>query len=113
VRRGEIWWADLGPPRGSTPGYRRPALVIQSDQFNDTNISTVLVAPITSQLRRAASPGNVEISERESGLPRRSVVNVTQVLAVDRSDLIERVGTLSGRRMAEVDQGLRLVLGLQ
>lgn len=113
MRRGEIWWASLDEPRGSAPGYRRPVLVIQSDHFNTSRIQTIIVVTITSQLKRADSPGNVEISQRDSGLPRRSVVNVSQMLSVDRSNFLERIGLLPRRRMEEVDDGLRLVLGLE
>jgi mRNA interferase MazF len=112
VRRGEIWWAALAEPRGSGPGFRRPVLIIQADAFNQTGIRTIVVAVITSNLQRAAAPGNVEISERDSGLPRRSVVHVSQILSIDRGDLLERVGSLPSRRLAEVQDGLRLVLGL-
>jgi len=112
MTRGEIWWANLEEPVGSAPGFVRPVLIVQSDDFNRTGIATVIVASLTSNLTRATAPGNVVVSERETGLPRRSVVNITQTAAIDRSLLIERVGSLPGRRMAEVDTGLKLVLGL-
>jgi mRNA interferase MazF len=112
VRRGEIWWADLGDPVGSGPGYRQPVVVASTDVFNASRISTVIVAVVTANLRLAAAPGNVRLSARESGLPRDSVVNVSQVLTVDKGLLTERVGNLSGGRMADVDDGLREALGL-
>jgi mRNA interferase MazF len=112
VKRGEIWWADLPEPRGSEPGFRRPALIIQADSFNQSGIQTVIVAVIAGNLRLAEAPGNVLIPARFSGLPRDSVVNVSQLLALDRSFLTEHVGELSGRLLADVKAGLRLVLDL-
>jgi mRNA interferase MazF len=110
VARGEIWWAGLATPRGSEPGYRRPVLVVQSDAFNRSRIGTVIVVAITSNLAVADAPGNVRLARRDSGLPRTSVVDVSQVLTLDRRDLVERVGGVSARTMESVDAGLRLVL---
>lgn len=112
IRRGEIWWASLPDPRGSEPGYRRPVLVVQSDVFNRSRIRTVLVAAITSNLRLAEAPGNVHLTHRQSGLSQESVVNVSQVLTLDRQFLIERVGRLSSKLFTKVEAGLRLVLSL-
>lgn len=112
MRRGEVWWASLGRPVGSGAGYRRPVLVIQSNDFNESAISTVVVALITSNTRLSEAPGNVAINKRESGLARESVVNVSQVVTVDRSLLTDRIGVLAPRRFLLVEQGLRLVLGL-
>jgi mRNA interferase MazF len=112
VKRGEIWWAALPPPSGSGPGFRRPVLVIQSDPFNDSRISTAIVAVITSNLALADAPGNVRATKAESGLSRPSIVNVSQVLTIDRALLTDRVRPLSAEFMQRVDNGLRLVLGL-
>lgn len=112
VRRGDIWWASLREPRGSEPGYRHPILVVQADSFNRSSINTVLGAVITSNLRLAEAPGNVRISRRHTRLPRESVVNVSQIITIDRRFLINRVGRLSQKVMAEVESGLRLVLNL-
>lgn len=112
MRRGEIWWASLPAPRGSEPGYRRPIVVVQSDQFNESRISTVIVAILTSNLRLAAAPGNVLLDRHETGLHRDSVLNLSQVLTVDKSFLTERVGILSVRNVAAMDAGLKLVMGL-
>ncbi len=112
IRRGEIWWASLHSPSGSGPGYRRPVLVVQSDAFNRSRIGTVIVAAITSNARLAEAPGNLLLSRRDSGLPRTSVVNVSQVLTLDRRLLTERVKRLSDRRLADIDAGLALTLGL-
>ncbi len=112
IQRGEIWWADLPEPRRSEPGYRRPVLIVQADLFNRSRIQTVLVAAITSNMELAAAPGNVILPARSSGLPRDSVVNVSQVLTLDRSFLSEQAGVLAPRLQGAVDQGLRLVLQL-
>jgi len=112
VIRGEVWWASLKPPRGSEPGYRRPVLVVQSDPFNRSKLGTVMVAAITSNMARAEAPGNVRLPKGAAGLPKPSVVNVAQVLTLDRDDLGERIGHLSPERMREVDNGLRLALAL-
>ncbi|HXP84504.1 MAG TPA: type II toxin-antitoxin system PemK/MazF family toxin [Bryobacteraceae bacterium] len=112
LQRGEIWWADLPEPRRSEPGFRRPVLVVQADAFNRSRIQTVIVAVITGNLELAAAPGNVLLPARSSGLPRDSVVNVSQVLTVDRDYLTERAGTLPARMQDSVDGGLRSVLQL-
>lgn len=112
IQRGQIWWAELPEPRGSEPGYRRPVLVVQADGFNRSRIKTVIVAVITSNLSLADAPGNVQISARWSGLPRDSVINVSQVLTLDRKFLSELAGRLPARLENVVDQGLRLVLEL-
>jgi mRNA interferase MazF len=110
VQRGEIWWASLPAPRGSGPGYRRPVVVVQADSFNRSRIQTVIVAPITSNMKLAASPGNVVLARRQSKLGRDSVVNVSQVITLDRSFLTERVSRLPARAIQALDAGLRLAL---
>ena len=112
IERGQIWWADLPEPRRSEPGYRRPVLIIQADPFNRSRIETVIVAVITSNLELANAPGNLLISARWSGLPRDSAVNVSQILALDRTFLSELAGTLPPRLQNSVDAGLRLILQL-
>jgi mRNA interferase MazF len=112
VQRGEIWWADLEEPSGSAPGYRRPLVILQADAFNRSRIQTVVVVVLTSNLRLVAAPGNVLVPKRLSGLPRDSVVNVSQVVTVDRDVLTERVGKLTAPVMSAVENGLRLVLDL-
>lgn len=111
IRQGEIHWLCFGAPEGSAAAGRRPALVVQHDRFNRSAISTVLVAAITSNLRLAAMPGNVRLRSGEGGLPRPSVVNVSQLRTVDRRQLAERVGTLGHDRIRDVLQGLALLLG--
>ena len=112
IQRGEIWWADLPEPRRSEPGYRRPVLVVQADSFNLSRIQTAIVAAITSNAQLADAPGNVLLPARSVGLVRDSVVNVSQLLTLDRSFLTELAGTLSPRLQHSVDQGLRMVLQL-
>jgi len=112
VSRGDVWWIDFGDPVGSAPGYRRPGLLVSSDRFNRSRISTVIVAAITSNQRLAAAPGNVALPSGTAGLTMASVVNVSQVLTIDRALLGQRIGQLGRERLVEVDRGLRLVLSL-
>jgi mRNA interferase MazF len=112
VRRGEIWWARLGAARGSEPGFKRPVVIVQSNEFNDSRIATVLCAVVTSNTRLAAAPGNVLLKRRDSGLRRDSVVNVSQILTLDKRFLEKRVKPLSAGRLRELDGGLRLALAL-
>ena len=112
MRRGEVWWASLPEPTGSGPGFRRPVLVVQSNSFNQSRISTVVVTVVTSNVALAEAPGNVRLAKSEAGLPRASVVNVSRLLTIDRALLTLRVKALSGQTMARVDEGLRLVMGL-
>ena len=112
IQRGEIWWADLPEPRRSEPGFRRPVLVVQADSFNRSRIQTVIVAVITSNVELTDAPGNVLLPARSVGLPRDSVVNVSQLLTLDRSYLTEHAGALTPRLQRFVDEGLRTVLQL-
>ncbi|MEO6711647.1 MAG: type II toxin-antitoxin system PemK/MazF family toxin [Planctomycetota bacterium] len=111
-RRGEIWWAELAPPRGSEPGHPRPVLVLQSNRFNESRIETVVVAAVTSNLRLALAPGNVRVGLSASGLPKPSVINISQILTLSREYLKSRAGALPASVMNDVADGLRLVLGL-
>lgn len=99
IEQGDVVWVDLAPARGSAPARRRPAVVLQSDRFNRTRLDTTVVAAVTSNLRYASLPGNVRLRKREAGLPRASVVNVTQIAPVDRSSILVKVGRLSARRL--------------
>lgn len=112
MRRGEIWWAALPEPVGSGPGMKRPVLVIQANPFNESRIATVIVAIITSNLALAEAPGNVRLAKTDSGLPKPSVVNVSQVLTIDQTLLTERLRVLPSQVMERVNLGLRLSLGL-
>src|SRR5688500_17359973 len=113
MRRGEIWWAELPAPVGAEPGYRRPLLIVQSDDFNRSSLQTVIGIALTTNLRLADAPGNVFLAAAESGLPKDSVANVTQILTADKGLLTARAGELSDRTMLLVDDGLSLVLALR
>ena len=112
MKRGEVWWADLREPEGSEPGYRRPVLIVQANDFNRSRIRTVIAAVITSNVSLAAAPGNVSLSKRSMGLGRESVVNVSQIVTLDKRFLSARVGRLPDPKLREVEDGLRLVLAL-
>jgi mRNA interferase MazF len=112
VGRGDIWWADLGEPRGSEPGYRRPVLVVQNDAFNASRIRTIVVVGLTTNLQRLDAPGNVLIPSKISGLSRDSVANVSQIMTLDRDEMAERIGRVSADVLKAVERGLRLVLDL-
>jgi mRNA interferase MazF len=112
MQRAEIWWAVLRPPRGSEPGYRRPVLIMQNDDFNRSRIATVIAVILTSNLRLQAAPGNVLLRQSDTGLPKDSVANVSQVVTLDKSFLSERVASLPATRMKQIESGVRLVLGL-
>jgi len=111
IGQGDVWWADLGAPGGSEPGFRRPVVVIQGDAFNQSEIRTVLCVALTSNLKWAESPGNVVLPARSTGLPRNSVANVTQVVTLDKTDLTDRVGKLSAAKMNAVLAGVDTLLG--
>jgi mRNA interferase MazF len=112
MKRGEIWWASLPTPSGSEPGYKRPVLVIQANAFNASRIATVVVAAITSNLALAEAPGNVRIGKSDSGLSKPSVVNVSQIVTLDRALLSIKIKTLPMAAMQRVDEGLKLALAL-
>lgn len=110
VARGEVWWTDFGDPVGSSPGYRRPAVIVSSDRFNRSQIKTVIVAAITSNTRLGLAPGNVTLPE--GLLPKPSVINVTSLFTVDRDQLVEHLTDLPVLEANALNEGLRLVLGL-
>jgi mRNA interferase MazF len=112
IQRGEVWWADLGEPVGSEPGFQRPLLIVQDDAFNRSRIDTTIAVVLTSNLRLLDAPGNVLVAKRVSGLPKDSVANVSQLVTLNRTDLKERAGTVSAEILTAVSAGLRLVLSL-
>ncbi len=112
VKRGQIWWAELPDPIASEPGYRRPVVIVQSDEFNRSRINTVIVTTISSNLRLADAPGNIKLSKGKTGLNRESVANVSQVITIDKRFLSEKVGQLDNVTLQQLDDGLELVLGL-
>ena len=111
IAQGEVWWADLGEPIGSAPGFHRPVLVLQCDDFNRSRIATVLIASLTSQLKWSRNPGNLGLTARETGLDRASVVNVSQISSIDRRQLEERVGRVSDASLAKVLDGVCQLIG--
>ena len=112
IERGEVWWADLGEPDGSEPGYRRPVVIVQSDAFNRSRLRTVIAVVLMTNIRLVEAPGNVLLPAKATALPKDSVANVSQVITVDRDFLLERAGRIRGQLLQDVDKGLRLVLAL-
>ncbi len=109
--RGEIWWADFGIPFGSETGFRRPVLIIQDDSFNRSKINTVIVIPLTTNLALENAPGNVMIEKEQSGLSKDSILVVSQLSAIDKSRMIERVGRIESNILREVEYGITMILG--
>jgi mRNA interferase MazF len=110
INQGDIYWIELDEPEGSEPGYKHPHVIVQNNLFNRSQIRTVLVCPLTSNLKRTSAPGNVLLDKKESNLTKQSVVNVSQVFNVDKTQLDEYVGTLSTTRVTEILNGIKLVL---
>ncbi|MBW8713161.1 MAG: type II toxin-antitoxin system PemK/MazF family toxin [Acidobacteria bacterium] len=111
ISQGEVWWADVPPPAGSEPGFRRPVAIVQGDALNRSRIATVVCVPLTSNLKWADAPGNVRLNARATSLSKDSVANVSQILTLDKSFLIERVGKLSTAKMELVLSGIDVILG--
>ena len=112
IKRGEIWWADLGEPKGSEPGYRRPIVVISSDSFNRSKINTVICAILTSNLSYSDLPGNIFLSKKSSNLKKESVINISQILTLNKDELIDKVSKLSDRYLLKINSSLEFVLGI-
>lgn len=110
IRQGDIFWVSLGPPKGSEPGCRHPHVVLQNNVFNESRLNTVVVSALTSNLKRAASPGNVLVRKGEGGLKKDSVVNITQIVTVDKTDLVEKIGALSQTRVNQIIDGIKLLV---
>lgn len=111
IAQGEVWWAELPTPAGSAPGFRRPVVVIQGNALNRSRVSTTICVPLTSNLHWADAPGNVLLTARASGLPKDSVANASQIVAVDRKALVSRVSKLAPQRLAQILSGVDIVLG--
>ena len=109
IKQGEIYWINLSEPKGSEPGYRHPHIVIQNNLFNTSRINTVVVCTLTSNLNRTNAPGNVPLNKGEANLPRKSIVNISQIFTVNKTDLVEKIGQVSQNRMMEVFDGLKLL----
>jgi len=112
MKRGEIWWAMLPTPRGSEPGFRRPVIIVSSNDFNTSQIQTVLVAVVTSNTKLANAPGNISLPKVTSKLKKDSVINVSQILTLDKKYLHKKVVKINAKYLRELDVGLRLVLSL-
>jgi mRNA interferase MazF len=110
IRQGDVYWIDLEGPQGSGPGYRHPHVVVQNNIFNASKIGTVVVCALTSNLKRGESPGNVLLKKGEANLKKDSVVNITQLVTVDKTDLIEQIGTLSPARVRQIVDGIKLLI---
>jgi mRNA interferase MazF len=110
IRQGDLFWINLEVPRNSEPGYRLPHVVIQNNLFNESRINTVAVCALTSNINRAKAPGNVLVRKGEGNLKKDSVVNISQVITVDKSDLVEKIGSLSSGRIKEIIEGIRLLI---
>lgn len=110
IQQGDIYWIDLDDPKGSEPGFRHPHVVVQNNVFNASRINTVVVCALTSNLKRTAAPGNVALKKGEANLKKDSVVNISQLVTVDKADLGERIGRLSAARVREIISGIRLLL---
>ncbi len=113
VKRGHLYWLDFGMPRGSQPGYLRPVVIVQDNDFNRTKIRTVIVAVVTTNLSLAYMDGNVLLMPKKNGVKEPSVVNVTQLYTVNKTELIELIGVVTRQEMRLIDEGLRLVLSLE
>ena len=111
IRQGDIFWVDLGEPGGSEPGFRHPYVVIQNNVFNASRLNTVVLCALTSNVGRAKAPGNVLLRKGEGDLPKDSVVNITQIITVDISDLVEKIGALPLARINQILEGVQLLLG--
>ncbi len=109
INQGDVYWIDFDEPAGSEPGYRHPHVVIQNNIFNRSRINTAVVCSLTSNLKRSNSPGNVTLKKGEADLPKKSVVNISQIFTVNKSDLSEKIGTLSKQRIAQILEGIRLL----
>lgn len=112
IRRGEIWWVDLPDPSASEPGFRRPVLIVQADDFNRSRINTVIAVALTSNLHLAEAPGNIQFPAKITKLPKDSVANVSQIITLDKGFLREKCARLRDEAMIAVDDGIRLVLSL-
>ena len=110
INQGDIFWVQLPKPSGSAPAYRHPCVVVQNNLFNRSQIKTVVICALTSNLKRAKGPGNVSLAKGEANLPKRSVVNITHLVTIDKLSLLEKIGTLSQERIREILDGIHLLM---
>ena len=111
--RGEIWWADLSDPIKSEPGYKRPVVIIQADTFNLSKINTIIVAVITSNIKLVEAPGNILLTSKSTGLSKDSVLNISQIITIDKSILIEKIGDLSNKQLSKLNDSLKIVFDIK
>jgi mRNA interferase MazF len=111
--RGDIWWADFGIPFGSEPGFRRPVLIIQDDAFNRSQLNTIIVIPLTTNLALENAPGNLLIEKEKSGLSKDSVIVVSQLYAIDKRRFIEHISSVHKSIISEIEYGIKMVLGME
>lgn len=110
IQQGDIFWVELGDPKGSESGYRHPHVVIQNNVFNESRINTVVVCAITSNLKRAEAPGNVLLRKGEGNLPKDSVANISQIITINKSDLLEKIGRVSPSKVKQIIDGVKLLI---
>ena len=110
IRQGEVYWVELDEPKGSEPGYRHPFVIVQNDAFNKSNINTVVACMLTSNVKLASSPGNILLGKGEANLPKASVVNVTQILTLNKSDLKQKIGQLQKEKINQIIDGIEFLL---
>ena len=110
IKQGDIFWVDLGIPGGSEPGYRHPHVVIQNNVFNESKINTVVACAITSNIKRAKAPGNILLKKGEGGLKKDSVVNISQIITIDKSDIEEKIGSLPVSKVKQIIEGVKLLI---
>jgi len=113
MTRGELWWADFGIPFGSEPGYKRPVLIIQNDFFNNSKINTTIVIPLTTNLILAEAPGNILLTKHESKLKKDSVITISQIEAIDRQRLIEKIIKIDRTIMEKIENNILFILGIK
>ncbi len=113
MMRGELWWADFGLPFGSEPGFKRPVLILQNDSFNKSNINTIIIIPLTTNMTLAEAPGNVIVPKSESSLSKDSVLVVSQLSVIDKKRLTEHFGKITKKTLEEVEEGIQLLLDLK
>lgn len=110
IKQGEIYWVELGDAKGSEPAYRYPHVVVQNNLFNSSKLNTIVVCALTSNLKRASAPGNVVLPKGEANLPKKSVVNISQIYTVNQFDLVEKIGKVSDQKFQKILDGLKLLL---
>jgi len=108
IKQGDIFWLKLRTPKGSKPGFRHPHIVVQNDVFNASRINTAVVCALTTNLKRSQAPGNITLNKGEANLTKKSVVNISQIFTVNKSELIEKIGSLSSKRTNEITEGIKL-----